>query len=126
MKTFKIYENPAGNRKALKRGWSWPGFFFGPIWAFIKKMWGLGTVLLIAVIILAIFPAGSEIGLLAALVNFGIYIACGINGNGWREKNLISRGYEYCATVSAANPEGAMAVFLKGPSDSEVNQNGKE
>ena len=51
MKTFKIYEHPAGNREAVKQGWSWPGFFFGPIWAFVKKMWGLGGVLLLVVII---------------------------------------------------------------------------
>ncbi|WP_084286517.1 DUF2628 domain-containing protein [Halomonas halodenitrificans] len=38
---------------AIKKGWSWPGFFFGPLWAMVKKMWGLGSGLLVAVIVLA-------------------------------------------------------------------------
>ncbi len=38
MKEFKIFEYPEGSNEAVKQGWSWPGFFFGPIWAMAKKM----------------------------------------------------------------------------------------
>ncbi|WP_226912943.1 hypothetical protein [Halomonas sp. 3D7M] len=43
MKEFKIYMHPAGMHEAVKQGWSWPGFFFGPIWALVKKygVWDL-------------------------------------------------------------------------------------
>ncbi|EWH03571.1 hypothetical protein Q427_02585 [Halomonas sp. BC04] len=44
----------------------------------------------------------------------GIYVACAINGNRWREKSLIDRGYDHVNTVSASNPEGAVALYLKG------------
>lgn len=114
MKEFKIYQHPDGKREAVKQGWSWPGFFFGPIWALVKKLWGLGAVLLVAVIILAMFPIETGIGVLAALLSLGIYITCGINGNRWREKNLASRGYDHVDTVSAANPDGAVAAYLNG------------
>lgn len=114
MKEFKIYQYPEGRHEAVKQGWSWPGFFFGPIWTLVKKMWGLGAGLLVAVIVLAMFPVESAIGLLATLISLGIYVACGINGNRWREKHLSSRGYEHLDTVSASNPDGAIAIFIKG------------
>ncbi|MCK8067871.1 hypothetical protein [Cobetia sp. 1CM21F] len=60
------------------------------------------------------FPVDSSIGVVASLVSLGIYIACGINGNRWREKSLFSRGYDHVDTVSAANREGAVILYLKG------------
>lgn len=114
MKEFKIFEYPEGSNEPVKQGWSWPGFFFGPIWAMVKQMWGLGVGLLVAVIVLAMFPVDTAIGGLATLVSLGIYVACGINGNRWREKHLSSRGYDHVDTVSASNPEGAVALYLKG------------
>ncbi len=80
----------------------------------VKKMWGLGSGLLVAVIVLAMLPIDSSIGTLASLVSLGIYVACGINGNRWWEKNLSNRGYDHVDTVSASNPEGAVALYLKG------------
>ena len=41
MKTYKIFKNPTGQYEAVKQGWSWPAFFFGGIWACVKKIWGL-------------------------------------------------------------------------------------
>ena len=37
MKTYKIFKNPTGQYEAVKQGWSWPAFFFGGIWACVKK-----------------------------------------------------------------------------------------
>ena len=64
-------------------------------------------------IVLAMFPVGTAIGGLATLISFGIYVACGINGNRWREKSLTNLGYDHVDTVSASNPEGAVALYLK-------------
>lgn len=114
MKEYKTYQCPEDRYEAVKKGRSWPGFFFGPSWALFKKMWSLGAGLLVAVILLAIFPVDTAIGGLATLISFGIYVACGINGNRWREKHLSSRGYDHVDTVSASNPEGAVALYLKG------------
>lgn len=85
---------------------------FWPYMGAGQKIWGLGSILLVTVIVLALFPASSDIGLLASLVNFGIYITCGLNGNSWREKNLVSRGYECQKLVEAANTDKAMAIYL--------------
>ena len=44
---------------------------------------------------------------------FIIAILFGINGNKWREKKLISRGFDYKNTVSADYPETAIALWMK-------------
>ena len=120
MKQYKVYKHPSGSTEAVKQGWSWPGFFFDFIWAMVKKMWGLGVGVLIGFFVLGfiIGAAGGGSGG-DALINVAAIIAkiiFGVNGNSWREKNLVSRGFELVDTVTAANPEGAIALHLKGAS----------
>nr|WP_198034527.1 hypothetical protein [Halomonas sp. 1513] len=111
MKEYKVYHYPESRHEAVKQGWSRPGFF-RPTWAMIKEMWSLGGSVLVAVIVLAMFPVDSAIGALATLISFTIYLACGVN-NCWREKNLKNRGYDHVDIVSASNSEGAVALYLK-------------
>jgi hypothetical protein len=117
MKQYKIYANPQGNYEAVKQGWSWPAFFFSCIWAMVKKMWGLGAGVLIAFLVLGFVIGASGAGSGGdALINIASIIAniiFGVNGNKWREGNLPTRGYEYKETVTAANPEGAIALYMK-------------
>ena len=123
MKTYKIYVNPQGTSEAVKQGWSWPGFFFNIIWALIKKMWLLGGVLLFVFIGLGIVEgtievssgkeAASGLNVITSILNIVVSVVFGVNGNKWREKNLLSRGYEYQDTVDAQNPEAAIASWFK-------------
>jgi len=123
MKTYKIYVNPQGTGEAIKQGWSWPGFFFNIIWALIKKMWLLGGVLLFVSIGLGIVEgtievssgkeAASGLNVITSILNIVVSVVFGVNGNKWREKNLLSRGYEYQDTVDAQNPEAAIASWFK-------------
>ena len=46
MKSYRIFKHPAGHIEAVKQGWSWPGLFFTFIWAFIKRLWAVGGVVL--------------------------------------------------------------------------------
>ena len=118
MKQYKLFKHPSGTIEAVKQGWSWPGFFFSFIWAMIKKMWGLGVGLLIGCIVLGLIVGaaggGSGGDALTNIIAIIINIILGVNGNSWREKNLASRGFEQVDTVTAANPEGAIALHLKG------------
>ena len=86
----------------------------------VKKMWGLGVGVLIGFFvlgfILGVAGGGSGGDALINVVAIIAYIIFGINGNSWREKNLVSRGFELVDTVTAANPEGAIALHLKGAS----------
>lgn len=110
MKQYKVFVHPSGNSEAVKQGWSWPAFFFGFIWAMVKKMWGLGVAVMIATIV---FIAIAKSEALINIVSLIASIVFGMNGNSWREKNLVSRGFEQTDTVTAANPDGAMALYLK-------------
>lgn len=118
MKQYKVYKHPSVATEAVKQGWSWPGFFFSFIWAMVKKMWGLGVGVLIGFFVLGFINGAAGGGSSGdALINVVAIIAniiFGINGNSWREKNLASRGFEQVDTVTAANPEGAVALYLKG------------
>ena len=40
MKTFDVYQNRQGDTQAVKKGWSWPGFFFTWVWCFVKGLPG--------------------------------------------------------------------------------------
>jgi len=44
---------------------------------------------------------------------FFLHIIFGANGQLWREKNLTTRGFNHVDTVTAADPEGAIALFLE-------------
>lgn len=117
MKQYKIFRHPTGATEAVKQGWSWPAFFFSFIWAMVKKQWALGVGLVAAFIILGVIlglaGAGEEGDALINVVSIIVSIVFGVNGNSWREKNLLSRGYEHVDSVTAANPEGAIALYLK-------------
>ena len=118
MKQYKVFKHPSGAIEAVKQGWSWPAFFFSFIWAMVKKMWALGVGFFAAFFILGIILglAGVKENAANGLINIAAIIAnivFGVNGNAWREKNLLSRGFEFRGTVTAANPDGAMALILK-------------
>lgn len=137
MKTYKIFVSPLDRMEAVKQGSSWPGFFFGGLWALSKKMWGIGFGLL-GVAIFSDFIAGFLIGFvdgflrgadileptesifsvrvanrLDLFILMGVMGVCGQFGNRWREKNLVTRGYEYKETVEAQTPQAALASWVK-------------
>ena len=113
MKQYDIYSSPLGMTEAVKQGWSWPAFFFSPIWAMVKKMWLLGSITLVGVLVLyAMFGSTSQRFSFADLLSLGISIVFGVQGNAWRESNLLSRGFKRIGTVTAANPEGALALHV--------------
>jgi uncharacterized RDD family membrane protein YckC len=117
MKQFKIFKSPAGEVQVVKQGFSWPAFFFNVTWAMFAKMWLIVICVLFFFIILGItivITTGSvvtETG--GALINFASSIIFGFYGNSWREKNLLSRGFDLKDTVTAANKDGAIALYLK-------------
>ena len=128
VKTYKIFKHPNGEIQAVKQGWSWPGFFFGGLWALIKKLWGVAILLFIIGLMIKAFSfiisisQGIEVGLVVDRILFSIFgittgIVLGINGNKLREKKLISNGFEYKDIVNANNPQEAIALWLKKSKD---------
>ncbi|GAG96118.1 unnamed protein product [marine sediment metagenome] len=56
MAIYTIYKHDeAGLVQAVKLGFSWPAFFFDMIWAAVKKLWLVFTLMMLG--LLAIFSA---------------------------------------------------------------------
>lgn len=120
MKTYKIFVSPLGQIEAVKQGWSWPGCLFSTVWTLVKKMWGIAAVLWGAYIFGSILMGQALLAeahgfffLLMAALNIGVPILVGSQGNKWREKNLLTRGYEDKEMVQAQTPEAALALWVK-------------
>jgi len=113
MTQFKIYVSPLGMTEPVKQGWSWPAFFFGFIWAMIKKMWLLGSLTMVgAVILYALLGSANQPFSLADLISLGVGVVFGLYGNSWREASLSARGFAHVGTVTAASSEGALALHV--------------
>ncbi len=114
MKTFKIYESPLGMREAVKVGWSWPAFFFILIWLLVKKLYPIAAILWTIGIIITLLEVEAGSGeAISSLFSLIISIVGGLQGNKWREDNLIKRGYSSEITLQAMTPEGALALFIQ-------------
>lgn len=77
-------------------------------------MWGVSIGIFAAVIILCLL---IDSDVLHKGIGMAVAFLFGSTGNKWRESNLKSRGYDDMGAVTAANPEGAVAIFMK-----EANQ----
>jgi len=92
------YEHPTKGAEDVKIGFgfSWPGFVFGPLWAITKGLWvQAAVVLVVAVAVAVVFwdaPAEMRQSLAAALGAVCAFVF-GVNGNRWRAKRLVRRGY---------------------------------
>ena len=93
----------------------------------MKKMWGLGIILIILSIILSFFNFGAEklVSIDPAfaifppflfLIGITIKILMGAYGNKLREKNLISRVYQYhkkdTEFIIAQKPQLAIIQYI--------------
>ena len=95
----------------MKSGFSWPGFFFTWIWAFVSGLWIIGAVLLAVNLVLAVIAYGVFGGdaLIGAILSLAFQFLVGVKGNSWKSKSLESRDYYYLCTVPANSPAAAQA-----------------
>jgi hypothetical protein len=100
MKTHTYLQAPNGNVVRLKNGFSWPAFFFGPVWPFIRRAWLLGFVLIVPVLGLNVLEAiilsswNSVAGAVLVLAGnvFCMYMY-GRYCNRWIVRSLKGKGY---------------------------------
>lgn len=121
MKMFNVYKHPVNGYQAVKQGFCWPAFFFGGVWALVSKMWGIAGLIILACIALTIAQSAMAAGDAGMAALFGlvwqvaVWVTVGYNGNEWRSKNLVGKGYFVEKVgVSAANKEAAIAVAAGG------------
>ena len=104
--THDVYEHPDGRREIIKSGFSWPAFFFGPLWAWRKGMVTLGFGLLGLGLLLQLIPVLfigllGEAGIVVELfLSIGALIWIGSQGNTWRRTDVLNRGFKLRSTPS--------------------------
>ena len=81
---YSILQHPTLGLEAVKNGWSWPAFLFTWIWAFVKRLFLIGWLVLLLVMVLSSIPS-PEVWLVGNLI---ISIAMGAKGNELRVKRL--------------------------------------
>jgi hypothetical protein len=119
MSEYKIFSDPRESYDAVKQGWSWPAFMFTFWWALIKKMYVLAfsIIALNTAIYLIQRNADLNIGLREHtwlfILTLGITTLLGVYGNRWRERNLLSRGYNYLSTHKASDDQDAISLYFK-------------
>ena len=94
------YLDPGRDYVRVKKGFSWPAFFFGALWASAKKTWGLMFLMLF--IEAALYALGSAAqatrnpALALAQLGLGVayWIGRGAIANAWWRASLRRRGYQ--------------------------------
>lgn len=126
MKQYKIFQHPDHRIDAVKDGWSWPGFFFGPFWALSRGLILLGCGSWLGIFLLAAAIAsssGAKPGAAGPVFNFvGLLAAVlfGAVGNSLRERKLTSEGYEIRDVVSASTPDEAISLYASSLQNSGI------
>jgi hypothetical protein len=113
LKYFDVFEHPVLGVKAIKHGFSWPGFFFGVFWALFHRLW------LPALLLFALATAAGVVLIISrstlewALLVLGIGVFAGFHGNDWCRVNVSKHGFTYVGTEQADTPDAAVATAIR-------------
>ncbi|MDB6023222.1 MAG: hypothetical protein JWQ04_3079 [Pedosphaera sp.] len=109
MHSYQVFKDPMNGYKAVKLGFSWPGFFFTAIWAFGSQMWLRGLLLLLISISLYGLTLFQSNPVFYSILSCMFGLVVGFKGNSWRWRNLEARGYLAIGPIKARNPKDATA-----------------
>ena len=119
---YWVYERETGEIRAVKRGWSWPAFFFSWIWAFTKGLIAIGVGVMLSPIILGGIFSNIDTELASYVIIIATLVSdfwLGAKGNKFVEDNLTKKGFKFAGAVNAATAEGAVASFLSNHSEKD-------
>jgi hypothetical protein len=111
MKTFKVLKHPHLGYRAVKVGFSWPGFLFAVIWILMKRLWGHALVVVSSIVLLSTIEMifdNAQTYVMVILLELGVYVFVGINGNQWHVTNLQEHGFALIDTLQAETPKAAI------------------
>jgi len=122
-KTYDIFKSPrTGINEAVKRGFSWPGFFFNWIWMFNYRVprsgwpaygW-MGFLIAAGVVIHTIrvffnwpdLPFLLELALSAPFTL--LFVIPGLKGNAWLVRKLKEEGWQHLGTFQSKSAYDAI------------------
>lgn len=97
----------------VKEGFSWPGFFFGVIWALWHRLWIEAAALLALLIAAGVTFEVTDLGEpIESLIMLAVALLVGFNGNDWRRESLRRRGYQEAGVVAGPDADNALRRFL--------------
>jgi hypothetical protein len=114
-RSFEVFKSTEGDLRAIKRGFSWPGFFFAWIWALLGRLWLIGSALFILFLILSLLrlALSQEGTYVVFLGSLAIQIAVGLKGNSWKSHALQDHGYLRLGIIEARNRAEAVAKVVQ-------------
>ena len=105
--------SPDRDALAVKEGFCWPAFIFGPFWALWHGLWLVLFGIIMALAALSVFEELLRPDPLSALaVSLGVAAILGLCGNDWRRASLALRGWRFEALSAAADRDTAMRRFF--------------
>jgi hypothetical protein len=105
MKFYTVHAKPGDGPEKnilIREGFSWPGFFFGPLWLGLKGAW-IG----LAIALFFIIGAGRSDGELAYWISLAVPLVIGFEGNDLWRNALDKKGYEMKGYLAAHNLDEA-------------------
>lgn len=123
MRTFDLYQGRehGGHLEAVKRGFSWPAFFFGWAWAIVKGMPALGAVLLVIDLGFAWVEASltgpTWLVEWLGLAYLAKTLAVAALANGWLRRRLVAQGSRALDSIEAHSARGAIATWMSTGTD---------
>jgi hypothetical protein len=115
MQVFLIFKHSEKGFRAVKRGFSWPGFFFTWIWALSRQLWLEAGLLMLFSGAIAALVLELDLGTGSANRYYSLAVALfymgfiGFKGNSWRSRNLEARGFLLLGAIKARDPQDAQA-----------------
>jgi hypothetical protein len=106
-KSYTVFKHPVRGYEVVKDGWSWPAFCFTWIWAFVKRLWLVGIIILFVTIALPINLSALSLPFIL------LFLVMGAIGNKLRIRRLRRHGYKEVGYVAANTPDGALAVHME-------------
>lgn len=96
----QMFIHPERGVVSVKRGFSWPSFWFGSLWAMAHHMWVPWVIALVPIELLVWFLTGvaqaredDAMGALVLLAAVVLALVRGRYGNRWLAAALRRRGY---------------------------------
>ena len=121
MSQYKIFKHPNEDIQSVKQGFCWPAYFFQWAWAIVSGIfvllifWFFSNATLSK--IFSQYPnlSSADYALWGAFIIFWAIITTipGFKANAWREKNLLSRGYELKEIITDKSKWGVITLSLK-------------
>jgi hypothetical protein len=97
MKKTYFYRNASGKTKAIKSGFCWPAFLFGPFWALVNGIWNVFFVLVALNIFWNIVESHTEKSIALSSLSLLFYMAMmfimGKIGNALHVVSLEKKGF---------------------------------